>query len=297
MAYRRCFFRTKPSQPFSVTVGMQLSTVFGGRMLKYRNGELVETRDYRKGFSEFFEAFMPVSGKEDFQLGNSLGSWNLKARYRLRNGAELSAYFQGPFDDGSGIGRRNGFDGLWGLSYHSSSPGWVDAAVVEYLDFTNQSGPLHWAPLDRPGSDLSWRATGADDYYNNAYYNAYANYGQAIGTPFIKSPIFNTDGYLEFVTNRMRGFHAAVSGTPVKGLRYRAMVSYRKGWGNGKIFLTEAQHSTSMLLEASYDIPKLKSLNVKAAFALDNGTLFGNNSGVELTIRYTGNISLQKHSK
>ncbi|MCM1111367.1 MAG: capsule assembly Wzi family protein [Clostridium sp.] len=295
--YKRWYFRTKPSERFSVTVGAQMSTIFGGTTEFYRDGEHYRTSRFGKRLKDYAEAFLPTSESEDFRLGNSIGSWDLAARYRLRSGDEVKAYFEWLWEDGSGIGRRNGFDGLWGVEFTAARKGWVDGVVVEYLDFTNQSGPIHWAPGDFPGTDLTAQATGADDYYNNAYYNSYANYGLSIGTPFLKAPLFNTDGYMGFTATRLRGFHAALTGTPVRGLRYRAMVSYRKAWGNGMLMLPSPQHSTSAMVEASYDIGRLPGLNVKFAVALDHGNLLGNNSGAELTVSYTGEFSLRHNRK
>lgn len=289
--YKRCYFRTNPSQPLSVTVGAQCATIFGGHMTNYRQGEMTEQRHFSKSLKSFIEAFLPVSeGAEDFRLGNTLGSWDLMARYDAAQAGTFKAYFQWPWEDGSGIGRRNGFDGLWGLEYQSAQKGWLTGIVAEYLDFTNQSGPLHWAPGDRPNTTITGQATGSDDYYNNAYYNAYANYGLSIGTPFLKAPLFNTDGYMAYASTRLRGFHLAFCGQPTERLSYRAMVSYRKAWGNGWTPVAHPTHDTSVMLEACYSVAQLKGLSFKAAFGLDRGTLLGNNSGGELTISYNFGI-------
>ena len=293
--YKRCYFRTKPSERFSVTVGAQCVTVFGGTEYTYKKGVLTRTDYFSRKPRAFIEAFLPISeGLEDFRLGNTLGSWDLMARYDLREAGMVKAYFQWPWEDGSGIGRRNGFDGLWGLEYSRPGKGRITGAVLEYIDFTNQGGPLHWAPGDKPGTTITGQATGADDYYNNAFYNSYANYGMAIGTPFVKSPIFNTDGNMTFLHTKTRGFHAAVKGYLTDRLSYRAMVSYRKAWGNGPVPVVDPLHSTSLMLEASYDVSQLPGLGIKAAFALDNGTLFGNNSGAMIALSYSFGVKLGK---
>lgn len=293
-SYRYLYLRTKPSKPFSVTVGAQCATIFGGTRRRYVDGALYTTSTYDKNLKDYIEAFLPVSDKEDFRLGNTLGSWDLSARYLLHNGTQLRAYFQWPWEDGSGIGRRNGFDGLWGVEYTAPAKGWVDGAVVEYLDFTNQSGPLHWAPADSPGTTITGSCTGGDDYYNNAYYNSYAFYGMAMGSPMFRSPVFNTDGNPQFQATRMRGVHVSVCGSPFARLSYRAMLGYRRAWGNGYISFPSPLHATSAMLEASYAIASLRGLNIRIALAMDHGNLTGNNSGVEFTVCYTGNFSLRK---
>lgn len=292
--YKRWYFRTKPSMPLSVIVGAQCVCVFGGTTFYYKEGYKIRAVKHSAGIKDFIEAFLPIHKKEDFRLGNTIGSWDLKANYNLKNGSKLSAYFQWPWEDGSGLGRRNGWDGLWGVEYKSAARGWIDGVVVEYLDLTNQSGPLHWSPDDRPGTTIISHATGADDYYNNAYYNSYANYGMAIGTPMAQSPIFNTDGYMQFLITRMRGGHIAAEGHPADQWDWRVAANYRKGWGSGKIALMQPRHSLSLLIEAGYQIKQVYGLEVRITAAADRGSLTGDNVGAQITVRYTGAIKLKK---
>ncbi|MGN1265854.1 MAG: hypothetical protein ACI4UL_08555, partial [Muribaculaceae bacterium] len=156
--YQRCYFRTKPSERFSVTVGMQSAAQFLGERSYYSRGKLTSTMKSNNTVEAFFKAFWPGAGASGSSLspdvayyeGNHLGSWDFAARYRLRDGSTIRGYFQKPFEDGSGIGMFNGFDGLYGLEYRTRKSGWVTGALVEYFDFTNQSGPMHWAPGDVP---------------------------------------------------------------------------------------------------------------------------------------------------
>ena len=53
-------------------------------------------------------------GGEGFVSGNHLGTWDIKAGYAFANGSELSAYCSRLWEDGSGIGKLNGWDGLSG---------------------------------------------------------------------------------------------------------------------------------------------------------------------------------------
>lgn len=293
--YKRCYFRTKPSQPLSVTVGMQTAAEFGGYTHLYRGGVLVEAMDRGFHFRDLFDMFLPLEGNgEDFYKGNSLGSWDFKARYALSGGSKISAYFQWPFEDGSGIGRQNGWDGLWGLQYDFAPGSPVSSLVFEYLDFTNQSGPIHWATSDNPGTDLKHEITGGDNYYNNNYYGAYANYGMSIGTPFLMSPLYNLNGFLEYMHNRARGFHAAVAGSFGR-LGYRAMVSYQKAGGMGRIPAPKKLHDTSAMLEAVWNpAPRIPGLQLKAAAAFDAGNLRGNNFGALLSVSYSGSFKFRK---
>lgn len=291
--YKRCYFRTKPSQPLSVTVGMQAAAVWGGTTKWYSGGVVTRTQSRKLKFGDLFKTLIPMpGGSEDFYDGNHLGTWDFQARYRLNNDDEVKAYFSWPWEDGSGIGRRNGWDGLWGVEYKKKEKGLVSGVVVEYMDYTNQSGPQHYAPGDHPGTDLTSQSTGADDYYNNGYFNSYAYYGMSIGTPALMAPIYNLDGYPAFLANRLRGFHAAAEGSITEDLDYRVAVSYRKAWGNGHNLFLEPIHDTSALVEVSYDARRLtEGLKIKGQIGLDRGNMPGNNFGAMVTVSYDGTFN------
>ncbi len=290
--YKRCYFRIAPLQPLSLTLGMQTSGIFGGTTTSYRNGEITKVKEYPSSISTFFKMFLPIRGEgSEYYEGNSLGSWDVMARYRFSNGATLKAYLQKPFEDGSGIGWLNGFDGVWGLQYTSANPRSIlSEAVVEYLDFRNQSGPIHWAPDDSPGTTLTSHTDGGDQYYNNAMSNGYMNYGMSLGTPFLPSPIYNTDGYIGFVHNRIRGFHVGLAGYLSSQLRYRLLCSWREGWGDSRIPTSYRVHDTSVMAEARYDFARVQGLSVKGAVAYDNGNMYYSGFGAELSVSYSGSL-------
>lgn len=293
--YKRCYFRTNPSQPLSVTVGMQTAGQFGGTTYVYNKG--VETKRYsgRTQIKDFLRMFLPT--RQDgsrYYDGNTLGSWDVMARYRFNNGVQLKAYVQKPWEDGSGIGWMNGFDGVWGLEYTAAgSDAIVNGAVVEYIDFTNQSGPIHWSPDDNPGTTITTNATGADAYYNNFQYNSYMNYGMSIGTPFLPAPIYNKDGYMAYVDSRVRGFHVGVTGK-VGNVGYRLLGGYRKGWGDGRQPTVTTRHDTSMMLEGAYILPSMPAISLKAQVGFDSGNMFGDNFGGCVTVAYRGSFNFGK---
>ena len=295
--YKRCYFRTKPSMPFSVTLGMQTGGQFGGYTAYYRQG--VMYKDEKRGFriADVFKMFLPTRGNGNgFVEGNSLGTWDFKARYRLKNSDEISFAFQWPWEDGSGIGRRNGLDGLYGLYYNSSRRGYITGAAVEWLDFRNQSGPIHWAPGDSPGTTITGEATGGDNYYNNDTYTAYTNYGMAIATPFLVSPIYNLNGYPAFMYCRARGLHLALTGcVDCIGLDYAVKYSWQQAWGTGRIPRAYSLLDNSMLFDVSWNASDiLKGFSVKAELAFDAGSLRGNNFGFMLGVRYSGSFKFRK---
>lgn len=287
--YKRAYFRTNPDKPFSVTFGAQSAATFGGHTEYYKNGKFWKREDRTNNLGDMFDMFIPrLSDKEGYVAGNHLGSWDIMARYRFKNNNELKAYVQWPWEDGSGIGKLNGFDGIWGIEYKSANKSWINGAVIEYIDFTNQSGPLHWAPNDNPGTTITDQATGGDEYYNNAFYNSYAHYGMSIGTPFLRAPIYNTDGYPMYVDNLVRGFHAGIMGNICKPLDYRLLVSYREGWGDGRTPRSTSVNGTSFMTELNYKPTNTKGLEFKAQIAYDHGSMLGNNLGYCVTVSYDG---------
>lgn len=293
--YKNFYLRTKPTERFSVIVGAQAAGLFGGETVYYDKGLAVKTHKHRERFKDYFEMFIPeLSSEEGFVMGNHLGSWDFMATYRLKNDSELKAYFQWPWEDGSGIGKQNGFDGLWGLEYKSATRSIVSGAVIEYIDFTNQSGPVHWEPKDAPGTTITANATGGDEYYNNGFYKSYANYGMSMGTPFLRSPIYNVDGYYGFVDNRVRGFHLGVLGAVSSSVDYRVLFSYRKGWGSGRTPRIAPVTDTSMMVEANWAVPSVKGLGVKGQLAFDAGSMYGDTFGACVTVSYDGIFKFKK---
>ncbi len=288
--YKFCHFRTNPDQRFMATFGMQAAGFFGGEAEYYKKGRLEETRKYCSDLKSFFDILLPVfNNDEDFALGSSLGAWDFFGQYVLNSGDELCAYFQWPFEDGSSLARRNKLDGIWGIEYRKGQPGIISNVVLEYIDFRDQSGPIHYAPGDMDNPTIITESTGRDDYYNNAYYNSYANFGMSIGTPFLKSPLYNLDGYPAFTANRANGFHIGIDGDFSERLHYRAQVMHQRNFGAYNTPVPNCHTNTSSMLECRYRINN--QLDLSAMLAYDNGKLFGNNFGALVSLRYKSSFS------
>ena len=295
--YKSLHFRTKPSQPVVFTIGAQSACQFGGTAKYYENGQVTRTVKMDADLKAFFRTFIAGSGGnsagDSFVEGNHLGTWDIALDYNFKDGKRLRAYTQWLWEDGSGIGKMNGFDGLWGVEYRSDNDkSLVNGAVIEYIDFTNQSGPIHWTPNDRPGTPITSHSSGADDYYNNYIYNGYQNRGLSIGSPFVKSPLYNLDGYMRYRDNVLRGFHAAMSGWFTQEWGYRLMSSYRKAWGTPWLPRSGSVDDFSMALDISFR--PLPNWDIKATVAMDHGTLYGNNWGAMLSINYLGAFNFKK---
>ena len=296
--YERCYFRTKPSKPFSIIIGMQAGGFFAGDSHNFYNGK--PTSEALRHFSvkDLLRMWFPMQDGDEYYHGAHCGSWDFKARYNFRNGSTLSAYFEWPWEDGSGIGRMNGWDGIWGLQYNFAHKGYVSKVLFEYVDFSNQSGPLHYAPLDWDKPMLEGHASGHDSYYNNFEYGPYSNYGMSIGSPFNVSPIYNTSGALQYLHTRCKGFHIALEGNPIDRLDYRVMFSYQQSGGNVYIVRPGHYYNTSAMIETSVrPLRNIPGAQVTLQLALDYGKLRGNNLGALLSFSYSGNLSLLKNDK
>ena len=288
--YKRVYFRTNPDKPFSATFGGQFSTLFGGDTYNWSKGKLKSVTKNASDLDAFWQAMLPRdTGVEGYMQGQSLGSWDIHLRYRLKDGTQIKGYVQNLWEDGSGMGKLNGWDGLWGLEYVAPRQGIISGAVIEYIQLTDQGGPMHWDPEDEPGTTLNkYQATGADNYYNNGFYNSYIYYGKSMGTPFSQEPIYNLNGDVTFLNNRVKGFHIGVSGDPIENLSYRILGSWRKSWGTYRLPLLHTKECTSIMLEATYRVKSVKGLSIKGEFAADFGSLYGDNVGGAVTIFYRG---------
>ncbi len=291
--YKRVYFRTKPTERFSVTIGMQAAAMFGGSVSYYYDGKFSRSEKQKSDLWTFVKMLIPIQDDgESFYTGNHLGSWDMRARYSMNDGKQIFAYFSFPWEDGSGIGKLNGWDGMWGLEYKSDASSLINGALVEYLDFTNQSGPLHFNPSDFEGTTIPDHVSGSDDYYNNISYNSYAYYGMSVGTPAIMAPIYNTNGYIAYKANAMRGFHVGVEGCILPGLEYRVKGGYRKAWGSGYVLLPRPLHLTAVMLEANWRPAGISGLSVNGRLELDRGNMPCNAFGAMLTVRYDGIFNL-----
>lgn len=301
--YKSLHFRTNPNQPVVFTIGAQSACQFGGTAKYYKDGQLDHTVKMDADPKAFFRTFIAGSGGnsagDSFVEGNHLGTWDIALEYRRDDLGQLRAYTQWLWEDGSGIGKMNGFDGLWGLEWHNlkyARP-LIESVVIEYIDFTNQSGPIHWTPNDHEGTPITSHSSGADDYYNNYIYNGYQNRGMSIGSPFVKSPLYNLDGYMRYRDNVLRGFHMAVAGQLGGSWSYRLKGSYRKAWGTPIIPRVGSADDFSMMAEVWFR-PERGCFHgpwaFNAALAMDHGTLYGNNWGGLLGVTYTGNLFFKK---
>lgn len=295
--YKSLYLRSNPSQPFVFTIGIEDGVQFGGNIETYNNGTLVSSRKTPMTLKSFWQAFFPSAGDETasagdqlFVYGNHVGAIDMAAEYTFGNGSQLRAYTQWIYEDGSGMGKQNGMDGLWGISYHTHRRSILSDVVVEYIGLDNQSGAIPWQPTDFPGTHVTTATSGGDDYYNNFQYNGWQQGGFGLGTPMSPSIMYNTDGYMRYLNTRIRGGHIALQGYINNDWQYRVMASYREAWGTPFIPAREDKYQGSMLIECTYTPSKLNGWKFCGSVAVDAGNLIGDNVGICLSVVKSGSL-------
>lgn len=273
-----------PQGKWQLEIGVTLDTQFGGHKI---GG--AEPGDLGNGWKDYIRVFFPGHGGEDGPVGehlafqgNFLGSEYIKMTYSHPTDFSISAYMDNHFDDFSAMGKLNGWDGLWGLEYKSNHRGSISGVVVEYLQTTNMSGPLHGlqdSPVGKTG--------GADNYYNNGYYPGWIHWGMGIANPLIASPIYNQDGDMSFKYNRVKAVHLGWSGVISEEWKYIAKLSYNKTFGTPNRPIPQILENFSTFASFYYIPRKWKGWSYNASLALDMGDLYGDNVGFQLKAHKT----------
>ena len=296
---KHLYFRSNPEKPFFVTVGIEHVAQFGGTGYSTETGVMVAKKK-PANLKAFWKVILPVGDSqyyendamEDWVYGNHIGSMTVQLGWNINKDHQLQAWLDNPFEDGSGIRKSNGWDGLWGLEYKNRTEGrqYVRGAVVEYVQTTNQSGPLHWDSGDFPEpirSQITDLVTGNDNYYNHMFYGAYDHYGMALGNALLAAPIYNKDGYADFRDNRVKAWHLGINGEITDQLSYIVKGSYREGWGTYANPLARKHHSFDAMLQGIYT---LGDWQFSAAYAFDNGNIYGDCNTFNIKIGYHGKI-------
>ncbi len=245
--------------------------------------------DIGSDWSSFKKVFLAQAGgvmRNDQQnaIGNHLCSQQLMLTTKGR-GWEVSAYWQNISEDNMafiGLG-HNLADGLWGISMKQNRWPFIQGVTYELLNTTDQSGPWH----DRDGLCYA----GNDSYYRNSVFQNGWNYWyRSIGTPFITSPIMNTDGTIHTLNSRVRVHHLGVRGD-IYGFRYRLLASYARNYGNDNKQRAPLNQNTALMLEVTKHVEQAWGLDFGLRLAADLGTQYGNQFGGMLTIRKQGIVS------
>ena len=174
-------------------------------------------------------------------------------------------------------------DIMLGADIHLKNFRWVTDATVEYIYTRYQSGPVY---TDRT-KQIPDHIGGIDNYYNNSIEPGWQHWGQTLGNPLYRSPIYNDDGQLDFQCNRFTAWHVGIAGQPTRDLQYRLRASWQEGLGTYDMPYCNPKRNVSIGGETFYDASNIlyKGLSIGAAFGFDRGELMGDDTGGTITLR------------
>ncbi len=307
----------REAKPFTVELGLEMGSQFSGTSFIPGNTETMVIKN-QSGLSGIVSALIPSGSdaiEKDFgsyrnKEGNHVGSWVVRANYE-QPGWGVSLYADHFFEDQSqlflldydGYGTGEDWDRwehfgwfvydlrdmLVGAELRLKHCKWLQSVVAEYLYTKYQSGPVYHDHT----MVISDHIGGIDDYYNHYVFTGWQHWGQVMGNPLYRSPLYNDNGMINVLNNRFWAWHLGMSGTPAEGLHYRLLATWQKGFGTYHHPLVEPQNNVSLMAEARYAFPKdskLEGWSLKGAVALDRGELLGDNAGMQLTIGKQLNI-------
>lgn len=308
----------KPDAPFSFEIGMEMGCQFGGHSYAYNGKGFTEKNINPVKLKSFFRALIPGGNDGDDARpdqaykgadGNHVGAWLLRLNYEQPTWAvhlygehyfeDLSAMFQLDYDNyttGSKWMEKHGHrfllydfsDMLAGVEVNLKNNHWLRDIVFEYIYTKYQSGPIYFDHQKYLPDHIG----GRDGYYQHWLYTGWHHWGQVMGNPLYRSPLYNTDGKITVEDNRFYAFHLGVSGNPMPGLHYRLLGTVQKGFGTYSSPFENPERNLSLLAEAAYRLPErvAKGWSVKCGVGYDHGALLGNNFGVQLTVAKSGAI-------
>ena len=299
--------------PLSLELGLEMAAEYGGTPYRMVDGVMQPTPT-EGGLKGMWHAFVPggadaTDGIYANVAGNTLGSWVFRINYDADTW-KLGLYGDHYFEDDSqlffldydGYGEGDEWwvekkhryyrykikDMMLGAELNLKYGRWLRNIVFEYLYTKYQSGPMNHDHTVNIPDHLS----GADDYYNHSNYPGWQHWGQVIGNPLYRSPIYNQDGVLSIRDNRFVAYHLGLDGQPTDRFSYRLLGTFQKGWGTYWEPFNKMHHNVSFLVEGQYGFPH--GWSVKGAYGMDFGSedMLGHNAGFQLTVKKSGIFNL-----
>lgn len=302
--------------PFSIELGLEMASSFGGTSyLPDGQGGMTAVKG-KTGLGAYWKAFLPGgadAGETTYQNveGNQVGSWLVRMNwdtemwrmsiYADKYFEDHSAMFQLDYDGyGEGdewqVKKKHRYllydfkDIMLGAEFRMKYDRWVNSVVFEYIYSKYQSGPIYHDHTSAVPDHIG----GKDNFYNHGIYTGWQHWGQVIGNPLYRSPIYNSDGTISVQDNRFMAFHLGIDGRPLERLTYRLLASWQEGLGTYDDPYDKKHHNVSFLVEGEYAFGGrlLEGWSVRGGYAMDFGRILGNNFGFQLTVAKTGLIGL-----
>jgi len=276
--------------PFWAVLGLEHAVQWAGASSEYGHDPTT--------FKNFIRVVLCQSGDSQSSLGdrvnvlgNHLGTYNIKIAYKDKK-FQTVLYKQHYFDDNSGLEMANWRDGIWGGELSFFNQPFLQKIVMEYLQTTNQSGPIHFLAYD-PVLYPNARGGGDDDYYNNFYYvSGWSYFGRAIGNALLTSPEYNADHGIDFENNRVKAIHLGLEGKISPEFSYRTLFTGMQAWGTMYRPFLQRKDNFSTLIECTYSPINHEGWEFALQAAFDKGNLYGDNFGCSLKISKKGVIGL-----
>jgi hypothetical protein len=283
-----------------LTVEMDHVSQWGGKLHQYSqiNGQWQYNEiNQPQGIDCFFRVAIAKEGSSvasdadrAYVAGSQWGAYLFKWDYKLTDHDLLSVYTNHFFDDGSGMVFENYRDGLFGLEYGRKRKSWLSGAVFEYICTRQQSGPIHHnlGMDDEHREKLIKKGNGNDNYYNNVdYVHGPSYFGRTMGSPLLLSPMYNTDGSINFKSSRIIAFHIGLEGYCRPELQYRLLLTTGQGWGRYYLPFKTVKKGFASHVELIYAPARIEGCDIKLSAGYDKGELFGGNT-------FGGSITLCK---
>ena len=280
--------------PLTLKWGLEMACQFGGKGYNEvgYGGERLE-QAVKLGNS-IFKAFIP--GGSDVNddafsnaVGNHVGSWHVRLDWKQKKWS-VAGYMDHLFEDHSQLGMQYGFwkDMLLGIEMNLPENRYVSNIVYEHLGTKNQTGPLyHDATPENPQ-----QISADDNYYNNHVYGSWQHGGFVMGNPLILSPMYNEymgyKGLLNNYFNRVNAHHVGLKGNPCDRLSWRALYTYEKNFGAYDCPVKDPLEGHFLLVEAVYQLKKIRGLSIAVAYGHNHGSLLGKANSAMLTISWDG---------
>ena len=289
--------------PLEVTLGLEMYAQFGG--IKHNmiyKGVYYDEYLLPDNLAAYLEVLMPFNpiGNQGDENGNNLGSWHLvfdatfdrwKFRYYYEHFYEDHSSMLGIEYKNNAAGekefvfygvRHNWFDGLFGLEINAPDGLIFDNIVFEFLNTKGLCGSI----CNLQHSIITEGVDGRDGMYNHSIYQSYQHWGYAIGNPVLLSPVYNDDGSLSFLSNRVNMYHLGIDGKVTPSIDYRLLITHVRHWGTYEKPFRSIEKITSLFLECSYRFGESCNWKIGASGAIDfdSGTRLGNNKGIMFSI-------------
>ena len=281
--------------------GLEMASQFGGKSHMYENG-VEKVYENSSNLKAFWNALIPggsdaTDGNFKNVEGNQLGSWVMRLNFDQPTW-NIGVYADQFFEDhsmmthfsksGDGYFRYDFKDWLLGAELKLKDCRWLEGVVVEYLYTKYQGGPVYHDHT----ANVDIQISGRDNYYNHHLFTGWQHWGQVMGNPLYRSPLYNDDGKIEVEHNRFKAWHLGFNGSPLDGLHYRVLATWQRSFGTYYYLPPTPMENVSLLAEASYALRN--GWHLKGAFAMDNGKLRGESYGVQLSVIKTGIIGKKK---